>query len=343
MRVTNETPFPLFVHRDHVADRYALVDATVKTTLAHDGGQWRFSREQRYVDGEPSEEFPKGEAPFIRERGLTEVTVRGVVRGKDGRPFREATVRLLAGHQERRLRVFGRRWWRRRGDAIEATSPELTEGVQMSWQNAYGGSWDRPPGLVPNTRMPAPSTRIVCTANPIGKGWVLDVDEVEGVELPQLEDADEPISAWNQRPVPRCWAPMPPDSSLRLDHLTIRDGRLLNRHDPEGLLMARCMLNAPPDLQLSALGPGTLLQVDGFAAGPPLRLVVPEPGFAWRVVAGRRHRSDGVRLVAAHIDVDANQIALVWHARLYAPLVRGEQRTFTLQPDRAVISAMAPL
>jgi hypothetical protein len=343
VRVTNETPFPLFVHRDHLDDRYALVDATVKTTFERDpDGRWRFAREQLPVTGEPCDIFPKGEAPFIRERGLTEVTVRGVVHGGDGRPFRQTIVTLRAGDHLRRLRVTGRRWWRRRGQTIEATSAEPTDGVRMCWENAFGGSWDRPPGLLPNTRTPAPSTRSACAANPVGKGWVLEPDEVEGVELPQLEDASDPHVSWNQRSIPRCWAPMPADSSLRLDHIAMDGGRLINRHDPAGLLMARCVLNAPPELQLRDLGPGSQVQVEGFRVGPPLSFVVPRPAFVWRAAAGGRHRLDEVRLVAVHLDLDLDLVALVWHARLFAPLVRGEQRTFALLADRDALMGLAP-
>lgn len=342
MEVTNETPFRIFLHRDHLGDAYALVDATVKTTYQSDGASWRFAREQEPVHGGPSERFAMGEAPYIRERGLTEVTVSGTIRAPSGRPFHETVAVLTAGEHRRTLRAFGRRWWQRRGNTIERTAPESVEGVSMGWQNAYGGRWSRPPGLIPYTKLPAPSTQILCAANPLGKGWIIDSGEAEGVELPQLEAPEDPIVAWNSRPTPRCWAPMPADSSLRMNHLAIEDGRLVNRYDPQGMLFARTRLNAPPELQLTGLAPGSAISLEGFRVGPPLRFVVPAPAVFWRVTAGVRERVRSPTLVAVHLDADAERVACVWHARLFAPLVRGERRVFTLTADRVSLDAQAP-
>ncbi len=342
MLVTNETPFAVFVHREHLNNSFALVDATVKTTFQRVADAWRFARDQEAVSTAPNERFPMSEAPFIRERGVLEVTVVGTVRAPEGRPFRTATATLTVGQHRRRIVAIGKRWWRRHRDAIEATEPEPTSGVQMSWQNAYGGRRIRPPGLVPNTNLPAPSSETACSANPLGKGWILDAAEADGVELPQLEDPELRIAAWTDRPVPRCWAAQPLDSSLRMQHIGIVGGKLANRHDSKAPLFARTMLNGPPELQFNAVGVGSSVGVDGFGGPAPLRFVVPSPPFVWRVTAGRRHRLDDSTLVGIHVEADVGRVALVWHARLYAPLVRGERRSVTLQGDRDALIAMAP-
>ncbi len=340
MQIVNETPFSLFVHRDHLDDSFAMVDATVKTTHERIDGGWQLSRECAPISGEPSERFPMGEAPCLRENGLAELTVSGTVRAPDGRAFRRRTALLRIGDQTHSILAFGRRWWRHRNGAVEPSDAELTEGVEMVWSNAYGGSWTRPPGLLPHTKLPAPTTRILCSANPAGKGWVMDVAEAEGVELPQLEDPEQPIVAWDTRPAPSCWAPMPSDTSLRMDHFAIKQASLGNRHELDEFTFARGALNAPPQLQRRDLHPNTRIEVEGL--GPAtISFIVPEPAIRWRVTAGARERRRRPALVAVHIDADTQRVELAWHATLYAPLISGERRTFTLEPDVTSRSARA--
>lgn len=328
MEINNETPFPLFCHRDHLDDRFALVDATVKITYDSVDGGWRVAREQLPIESEPSLSLPMGDVPYLRPPDVTEVTVTGTVRAPGARPFAEASVMLRVGEQLRALRVLGRRWWRKRGTELEASEPEPVDTVPMSWAHAYGGAWDRAPGLLPGTETPAPSTRMACSANPLGKGWVIDASEAEGVELPQIEDPNEPIRRWNDRPSPKCWAPLPVESSLRMSHLVVEGGKL-NGRDGEPP-WPRMLLNASPDLQLERVAPGTPLDVRGLGEHPLTGFIVPSPAVAWHVAAGSRSRSRSPELVAIRIDADSARIALVWHARLHAPLVRGERRVFTL-------------
>ena len=100
---------------------------------------------------------------------------------------------------------------RLRGPALEedrgrlrGSPPEPFTEMILGYDKAYGGKaiWHR-------------RQKAACYENPDGKGFVVREEDVDGLPLPNLEDADCLISSWQDRPTPAGLAPLPRLSSLR--------------------------------------------------------------------------------------------------------------------------------
>ena len=332
MKVINHTPFPVHVQRECFEDAFAVVDATTKVSYdSRDGATWRYAIEQLpvHVDGCP--DAPLGEIRYMRDEAVVEVSVVGdVVQGASG--FRSRELRLTVGDHERRLRIFGPRRWERDGHRIRASEPESADRVPMIWDLAYGGVIARPPGFLPGTRTPAPSTEIPWAANPAGQGFVFEEEGALGATLPQIEDPMALVLEWFDRPAPRCWAPMPANTSLRMDHLELADGRFRNRHGEHELMLARAQLNAPPELQFVDVRVGTQVCAEGFDPVAPLRFDIPAAGFCWWVRSGSREHRVVPHLAAIQLRPNERRVTCLYRTRLYAPLVRRELREATQEP-----------
>ena len=106
-----------------------------------------------------------------------------------GRAVAEHDVRLRVGDLARHWRVFGDRRWRKTEGGFEASPAEPFTEMILGYDKAYGGKaiWHR-------------RQKAACYENPDGKGFVVREEDVDGLPLPNLEDADCLVSSWQDRP-----------------------------------------------------------------------------------------------------------------------------------------------
>ena len=121
-----------------------------------------------------------------------------------GRSVSELDVRLRVGNFARHWRVFGDRRWKRTAQGFEVSPPEPFTEMILGYDKAYGGS------AIFERRW-----KTHCFENPEGKGFVVREDDVDGLPLPNLEDAEHLIKTWKDQPQPAGLAPLPRQSSLR--------------------------------------------------------------------------------------------------------------------------------
>lgn len=122
-------------------------------------------------------------------------------------PGRTATVldvEVDIGPLRRRLRVHGDRTWVRSGGTLVPSAPVPFAVMPLDWTRAYGGE----ARLVPEVRGPYPP-------NPVGCGFVELEADVEGTRLPNVEEADQLVRSWRDRPLPASLMPPPRHSDLR--------------------------------------------------------------------------------------------------------------------------------
>ncbi len=168
--------------------------------------------------------------------------------------------------------MFGDRRWTKTAHGFEASPPEPFTEMILSYERSYGG------GAVQQRRQ-----KVYCYENPDGKGFVVREEDVEGLPLPNLEDANHPIQTWTDRPVPAGLAPLPRRSSLRGPRgyrVDLTTGTTVM--DP----LAFCFSH--PQLMLPNYPAGELFNLTGMGLREKLSFVVPAIALSIQLRLGDR-------------------------------------------------------
>lgn len=295
---------------------------------------------------------------FVPLRGLVDLLVRGHAYAPDPGVTREMAVRVMVNDKVRHMHVCGRRVVRWVGSRPEFPDPEPFERVALTWENAYGGIDRRYMPLKVSTRQllrlglgadhPGAYPR-----NPVGKGYVVLHEPLEGLELPQVERTHERLTperlvppapeAWHRQPRPACldavspvafprnvlfnprlapWYPPPEDDSV----FEIRSGWL-----PRGRLDMACPPGKPPPPLpgfFQDAGPGFALKaprvgqpvvIEGMHPEvPAVRLAVPPPPEA-EISAFGRERPVSLRLLRLEAHPNHRRLTATFAARVPTP------------------------
>jgi len=253
-------------------------------------------------------------------------------------------VSLTAGSRAWRLVVFGQRWWRRNAmGRLVASEPERFDTIAVTWDRAYGGAVERPPGLLPGTDLPHPGGRLVHPLNPSGVGWHGGEPPPADSPLPNVESADHLIRGSGDTPHPVGLAPCPELPQLRmLPYGGPQIGQLDTAEDRQRLLAdhllgdhLRLQHHAPSDLIVLELPPGTPVVLEGMGNS---RIAFRVPGSPISVLARRRGRSRafcGV-LRSVHIDSDRRLVRVAYrHSFHYRPAHAPRWLDVTAAPSEA--------
>jgi hypothetical protein len=158
-------------------------------------------------------ETPFGEVPIdnaLRKEGV-DVFVLGRALAPNGKPATRVDVSLTIGDFAARLAVFGDRKWEKGFAKVRMSAPEPFLDMPLTWDRAFGGSafqQKRP---------------VAFEWNPVGRGWITEKGEIDGVALPNIEDPANLIGTWNDMPKPVGFAPLPVDSRLRFEGSVTQD------------------------------------------------------------------------------------------------------------------------
>ncbi len=206
MELFNETPYAAKVFSTVLDDSSHLAVVVVKATyrFAPDGTVEldRTSPSPIHKSISSGELGPIWPDTFARKEDA-EVFVYGRAIARGGLAVRELDVSLQIGDHVVPAKVFGRRTWRRGGLGYTwLAGPDYFHEMPLGWDRAYGG------------RAPSRGRGVPFPDNPIGKGFVLDRDMIDGVELPNIEDPARLIGAWFEQPQPFAFAPLPPNSAM---------------------------------------------------------------------------------------------------------------------------------
>jgi hypothetical protein len=194
--------------------------------------------------------FPPG-SDYWLDKQNTDVVIRGSAFAPAGRPTPSMFVSAQIGRTIKRIAVFGKRLVDWSQDRPRLGRPEPFTEMPLLYQNAYGGLDNRVP--IP-AELEEDYMRTVALGmqfdhpglyprNPVGKGYLVSPDPIDGVELPNLEDPADTLTAerlttgkpelWYRQPLPWCfewtvgltfprylfmgvdaWFPPPDDSAL---------------------------------------------------------------------------------------------------------------------------------
>jgi hypothetical protein len=370
------------VSREPVRPRYdAVVDlfpvdaiathayAVVKFTYAMVDGKARLiealplQHDIRDPDLQPR--WPPG-SDFWPFKFFTDVIVLGSAYPRRApAPHRQISVKV--GKTTKRIDVWGKRFIEWRNGKPLIGPPEPFEKMPVVIENAYGGAdrrvpvKDGPLTVADHERLQADHPGMY-PRNPLGKGYVVVRDPVDGVELPNLEDPDHPLTperlivgdakAWWKQPLPwsldwthklmwprvtslgvDAWFPSPegvPVEEVRRGFLLANWRERMKAADPTHPIAPEFFQEGSLGLVLGELPPGTPVVIDGMhPEGKPVAFALPAPPRMEFDVEGRRHTVKP-RLTSLVIEPELERFSMTYAAdtdklhRAFIPGVHGK-------------------
>lgn len=251
-------------------------------------------------------------------RVATDVIVLADARCPDG-PKVATKVGLQVGPYAQELLVVGDRVWEKSLGALTPSSPAAFEVMPLTWANAFGGAAQGPYGPV---KYPA---------NPLGKGYVLDANAAVGQPLPNIEDPDRPIRAWNDRPDPVGFGPYPSNWMLRQRECVEivpgpqREAKLV-MHPEQGMFD-----RAHPRLSGQPVRPGDPVVVTGTSFAPRVAFALPPCPFETEIRIGGKTWVRELELEELLLDLRHGLVELSYRKLFKYPWVPHQRREMVLR------------
>jgi hypothetical protein len=168
-------------------------------------GRARLLPEQLPInEGDVETPFGAIDGDVVPIKELCDIAVMGNAYAPQGPATSRMEVVLSLPGWERRLAIFGDRKWEVEGGLLRPSKPQSFVEMPLTYDRAYGG---------------LSTTGEVETGfddNPLGRGFVYREQDAAGVPLPNLEELDQLIQRWNDRPMPAGLAPLSRQSTIRL-------------------------------------------------------------------------------------------------------------------------------
>jgi hypothetical protein len=144
--------------------------------------------------GEPGQSSVKYESDIFPSKKGTDVILLGHAYASK-KSDKWVDVGLQIGTLSKNVRVFGNRYWHRSVVSWGWSEPAPFERIPLMYEKAFGGM---------DTSDPNPGKHGYEKRNPVGTGFNLSgiKERLEGLPFPNLEDPQELICSWKDRPSP---------------------------------------------------------------------------------------------------------------------------------------------
>ncbi|MDA7746354.1 DUF2169 domain-containing protein [Psychromonas sp.] len=199
LQLKNSTPFAAematFPNEHGIDSLYVIVKGTFEI-----GEQWSLAVTQappQMADeywGEPGESSIKVLSDIHIGKPSTDILIQGNACALDQQLVSQLDVNLQIGAISKSIRVFGDRHWnnQRISDALPF------QEMPLVYERAFGG-----------THYVSEQEILVEERNPVGCGFAgkRKGAEMNGISLPNLEDINNLISHFSDKPIPACFAP----------------------------------------------------------------------------------------------------------------------------------------
>lgn len=314
MDFDNTTPLLARMFRGEPQPRLMLATVVVKVVyeVGPDGTLSRQAAEEAVIR-EQDEDSPLGLLPGdqVPYRSGVNVYVHGQAYAPGG-SARAMEVALALDGLEHRVLVVGDRYWTRDGH-IGVPAPFST--MPLVYARAYGGLAE------------SRGSQVAFPGNPHGRGFVYEAEHLEGTALPNLEDPEHRIERWQDRPRPRCWAPLPPQTGLHLE----RAVEILDPEQGQYRLTPRAFDCAHPDLVRPELSPGSRGVLTGVTPAGPFVFEVPPSPVQLEVELGPKRFELNPALDTLGVLVEARRIEATFRASFRYHLVPKQLRRTCLR------------
>jgi hypothetical protein len=313
-QVENRTPFA--AERGWVRDRNGaeIWLVALKCTFdVHPDGSTTVCGEQPAVlrapeyYGEPGQGSLKYESDLVLTKTTTDISVVGHAYAPNATPVTRLDVGFRVGAVQKLLRVFGDRTW----EAFGPSAPKEFLKMPLVYERAYGG-------VDPRSKTPERDWE---WRNPVGTGFAVSRENVQGSRVANIEYPDEAISSWSDRPRPAAFGPIAGHWQTRAGFTGTYDEKWMKERQP--LLPEdfddRFFQTVPADQQAPSFlrggEPVTLLQL---TPGGTLRFQLPRvlPRFETRFSDDTRELHEDCKLHSVILEPDYPRVSLVWHSAL---------------------------
>lgn len=262
-----------------------------------------------YIDpAKPAQSSLKYETDLVRTKCTTDVLVSGHAYAPGGKPVEEMDVSLHVGSIQKRLHITGDRVWQ--GRSPSRPKPFVT--MPLVYERAYGGM---DPGSKdgPNPQWDE--------RNPVGTGYALSRDRIEGLRLPNIEYPEQLVRKWDHRPPPAGFGPICGHWKSRVSLAGTYDDRWQQERFP--LLPLdfddRYFQSAPVDQQPTEFFSGReTVTIQNLTPNGRLQFQLPQVrlGFETFFNTGERQVHERPKLHSVIIDADLLRMSVVWHTAL---------------------------
>lgn len=202
LQFINRTPFvgavTLFPDPDGIDTVFAIVKGTFALTpnpvVAEE--QVPIVAAPEY-HGDPATTSIKRPSDVSLTKPATDIVVLGHAVAPNDYAVPAVDVSVTVGPVRASARVFGDRVWESNGATYGISAPKPFEMMPLVWERAFGGTDETEKGPHEEPR------------NPVGTGFRASdgVGAIEGTVLPNIEDPNDVITSWKQRPTPAGFAP----------------------------------------------------------------------------------------------------------------------------------------
>jgi hypothetical protein len=312
--VENRTPFA--AERGWVRDRTGAEVWLVAVKCTFDikpDGSAEVSTDQPPVlrvpeyHGDPGKSSVKYEADLVMTKTTTDILVVGHACAPKGRPVTQMSVGLRVGSLHKTLRVTGDRKW----GSFGISSPEPFTKMPIVYERAFGGL----------DLKSAHPERDWDWRNPVGAGFAVSRDHLDGAALPNIEYPGDTVSGWKDRPLPAGFGAIAAHWQPRVALAGTYDDEWMTKRQP--LLPSdfddRFLQCAPEDQQTPTfLRRGESVRLNGLTPSGELGFSLPDVflGFDTRFYDGTRELHKERRLHTVILEPDYPRVSLVWHTAL---------------------------
>jgi len=149
--------------------------------------------------GEPGQSAPVLEADVAPIKPRCDILLIGQAHAPGGRAVKRVPVGLHVGTMQKQFLVVGDRHWTGSGRFVGISDPEPFTTLPISYDVAFGGIDDSHPD---------PDRCSAYEANPVGRGHRPHKRDLDGVPLPNTEEADRPVTEPDGRYTPMAFGPV---------------------------------------------------------------------------------------------------------------------------------------
>jgi hypothetical protein len=297
MELVNHTTFPAALFRGVIGDDllYGSLLARITYDLVH--GELVLSQEQPWIVSGPPWESEYGPMPSdeLFYKGGVDLFVFGHARAWKGKAIAQSEVNIEINSFRRRVMVFGDRVWQRRGNDLVPSAPKPFTAMPLTMASAFGGTdvWDELP--------------IPFQDNPDGKGYYLEEQNAVGKPLPNLEDPDQLIRNWDDRPDPVGLGPCPMTCGLRArESIVIDEQGLMKQLKPT-------FFNAAfPNMIVPCIEPGDRLRLSGVSERGIVEFTIPRTRLSIRLRFDEQVIESPLAIDQVGIEVDKQRVFLAY-------------------------------
>ena len=271
MDVNNTTPYPHLLFRTALEDDKIASAIIVRVTYDVNKGIATPAEKQEWPLSAGPWEGPYGpmEGDFVFKRGGVDLFVFGSARAPGKGSVTQMDVRIvLPGKIDHTLTVFGDRFWESGFRGLKISEPKPFTEMPVTLANAYGG-WDEWDQL-----------KFPYSNNPLGKGFIWEKENAVGRPLPNIEDPENLITKWNDRPHPAGCTSIPVCEKRFQEAIEFdKDGTIV-KFDP-------LFYNAAfPELVAKQVLPGEEILVEGMSGNNIFKFKVPQHTISANLVFG---------------------------------------------------------